>query len=102
MEKTPQRKPRILFLFSDTGGGHRSAAEAIIEALHLEYGERVLTEMVDIFKESVPLPLNYFPDWYPQMVRVPEIWGLGFHLSDGPQPGAPHHQQHLALRAPAR
>jgi 1,2-diacylglycerol 3-beta-galactosyltransferase len=83
MEKPIQRIPRILFLFSDTGGGHRSAAEAIIEALHLEYGEAVHTEMIDIFKESAPLPLNYIPEWYPQMVRVPEIWGLGFHLSDG-------------------
>lgn len=83
MDKTFQRKPRILFLFSDTGGGHRSAAEAIIEALHLEYGDRMIIEMVDIFKERVPLPLNYFPEWYPQMVRVPQIWGLGFHLSDG-------------------
>ena len=83
MENSPQRKPRILFLFSDTGGGHRSAAEAIIEALCLEYGDEVLIEMLDIFKESAPLPLNYLPEWYPQMVRVPEIWGLGFHLSDG-------------------
>ena len=32
----PDQK-RIVFLFSDTGGGHRSAAEAIIEALQLEY-----------------------------------------------------------------
>jgi 1,2-diacylglycerol 3-beta-galactosyltransferase len=83
MEQPAQPKPRILFLFSDTGGGHRSAAEAIIEALHLEYGERMHTEMVDIFKESVPLPLNYFPDWYPHMVRIPEIWGWGFKISDG-------------------
>jgi 1,2-diacylglycerol 3-beta-galactosyltransferase len=83
MEKNLPSKPRILFLFSDTGGGHRSAAEAIIEALHLEYGEEVLTEMIDIFKEHVPLPLNYIPDWYPKMVRVPELWGLGFRLSDG-------------------
>jgi len=83
MDKTVQRKPRILFLFSDTGGGHRSAAEAIIEALHLEYGDQMLTEMVDIFRESLLLPLNYFPELYPQLVRVPQIWGLGFRLSDG-------------------
>ncbi len=29
-------RPKVLFLFSDTGGGHRSAAEAIIEALDIE------------------------------------------------------------------
>jgi 1,2-diacylglycerol 3-beta-galactosyltransferase len=31
------KKPHILLLFSDTGGGHRSAAEAVVEALELEY-----------------------------------------------------------------
>jgi 1,2-diacylglycerol 3-beta-galactosyltransferase len=32
----------IVFLFSDTGGGHRSAASAIIEALELEFQGRML------------------------------------------------------------
>jgi 1,2-diacylglycerol 3-beta-galactosyltransferase len=83
MSKYQDKKPHILFLFSDTGGGHRSAAEAIIEALHLEYDGKISTEMVDIFKDHAPLPLNRFPDWYPYMVRIPQIWGLGFRLSDG-------------------
>lgn len=75
--------PSILFLFSDTGGGHRSATEAVIEALHLEFGERVQSVMVDVFKEYAPLPLNRIPELYPRMVRVPQAWGLGFRLSDG-------------------
>src|SRR4030042_1154867 len=84
MNQPPRNKlPHILFLFSDTGGGHRSATEAIIEALHLEYGERFTTEMVDIFKDYAPRPLNYMPALYPSMVRVPEIWGLGYRLSNG-------------------
>jgi len=83
MSNTQPKKPHILFLFSDTGGGHRSAAEAIIEALQIEYNGRVSTEMVDIFKNHAPLPLNRFPEWYPYMVRIPQIWGLGFRLSDG-------------------
>ncbi len=77
------RKPRMLFLFSDTGGGHRSAAEAIIEALDLEFGDRIQTEMVDFFKAFAPLPFNQLPKWYPYLVKVPEMWGLGFLLSDG-------------------
>ncbi len=76
-------RPHILFLFSDTGGGHRSAAEAIIEALHLEFGDKITTEMVDIFKEYAPRPLNRVPELYPKMVRVPQAWGLGFRISDG-------------------
>jgi len=75
--------PQILFLFSDTGGGHRSATEAIIEALSFEFGDQISTDMVDFFKDYSPLPFNYMPDLYPHMVRVPKAWGLGYRLSDG-------------------
>jgi len=76
-------KPHVLFLFSDTGGGHRSAAEAIIEAIQFEYGDAVTTEMLDFFKSNAPLPLNKMPDWYPDMVKAPQLWGLSFKMSDG-------------------
>lgn len=79
----PPKPANILFLFSDTGGGHRSAAEAIIEALCLEYGDRITTSMVDVFKDYAPRPLNRVPDLYPHMVRVPRAWGLSYRLSDG-------------------
>lgn len=78
-------KPHILILFSDTGGGHRSAAEAIIEALHLEYEEQFTIEMVDIFKDIALPPLNRMPDLYPTMVRIPQAWGFGFRLTNGSQ-----------------
>lgn len=77
------KKPHILILFSDTGGGHRSAAEAIIEAIQLEFGDVVTTEMLDFFKSHAPLPLNKMPDWYPDMVKAPQLWGLSFKMSDG-------------------
>jgi 1,2-diacylglycerol 3-beta-galactosyltransferase len=77
------KKPHILFLFSDTGGGHRSAAEALIEAVQERYGEGVTTEMVDIFKEYAPRPLNRMPDWYPYMVKAPQLWGMSFRITDG-------------------
>lgn len=77
------KKPHILFLFSDTGGGHRSAAEAIIEAIQLEFGDVVTTEMLDFFKNKAPLPLNKMPDWYPDMVKAPQLWGLSFKMTDG-------------------
>jgi len=80
--QTP-RKPHIVFYFSDTGGGHRSAAEAIIEAIHLEYGDQVTTEMVDFFKSYAPRPFNRAADMYPYMVKAPHLWGASFHATDG-------------------
>ena len=80
---TPNKKPHILFLFSDTGGGHRSATEAIIEALELEYPDMFTCEKVDIFKDHAPRPLNRMPDWYPYMVMAPQVWGASFKVTDG-------------------
>ncbi len=83
MDELPSKPPHILFLFSDTGGGHRSATEAIIEALKLEYDERITTQMVDIFLEIAPQPLKLMPKWYPYMVRLPEVWGFSYRISNG-------------------
>jgi 1,2-diacylglycerol 3-beta-galactosyltransferase len=79
----PIKKPHILFLFSDTGGGHRSATEAIIEALELNYRDGFTCEKVDIFKDYAPRPLNRMPDWYPYIVKAPQLWGASFHATDG-------------------
>lgn len=78
-----QKKPHILFLFSDTGGGHRSATEAIVEALQQEYPQAFTYEKVDIFKDYAPRPLNRMPDWYPYMVLAPQVWGASFRVTDG-------------------
>ncbi len=81
-QPTP-RKPHIVFYFSDTGGGHRSAAEAIIEAVQIEYKNQVTTEMVDFFKDYAPPPFNRVGAMYPYMVKAPQLWGAGFHATDG-------------------
>lgn len=83
MVDTQSKRPHILFLFSDTGGGHRSATEAIIEAIQLEFNHRISTQMVDIFYDIAPRPLNHLPKWYPYMVRIPEVWGFSYRLSNG-------------------
>jgi 1,2-diacylglycerol 3-beta-galactosyltransferase len=77
------RKPHIVFYFSDTGGGHRSAAEAIIEAIEFEYKNQVTTEMVDFFKDYAPRPFNRAADMYPYMVKAPQLWSASFHATDG-------------------
>ena len=83
MSNRPTKKPDVTFLFSDTGGGHRAAAEAIIESIHLEYGDGVVTTMVDFLKDYAPPPFNHLPDIYPDLVKVPELWGAFFDISDG-------------------
>lgn len=74
---------RILILFSDTGGGHRSAGEAITEALETRYGAGVQVEMEDVLKDYVPFPFKRLPDWYPEMIRYPWIWNFLYHLTNG-------------------
>lgn len=83
MDKRPADPARILFLFSDTGGGHRSAAEAIIEAIQLEYPGAVACEMVDFFKDYTPPPINLAPRIYPPLVRLRAMWIATYRFSDG-------------------
>ena len=84
MKKTVKHKPHIVFLFSDTGGGHRSASEAIAEALNLEFPEEFTYEMVDFFKEYSPPPLNLAGPVYPLMSRMEYMWEFTFKASDNP------------------
>jgi len=83
MSVNENKKPHVVFLFSDTGGGHRSAAQAIIEALEIYYPHQVTTEMVDFFIEYAPPPLDLAPATYAQMGQVPELWKFGYKLSNG-------------------
>lgn len=83
MNNITSKKPHIVFYFSDTGGGHRSAAEAIIEAINIEYKSKVTTEMVDFFKDYAPRPFNRAAEMYPYMVKAPHLWSASFHATDG-------------------
>lgn len=83
MIRKTAEKPHILFLFSDTGGGHRSAAQAIIEALDVYHPDRVTTEMLDFFIEYAPPPFDMAVTGYAPMAQVPDLWELGYKLSNG-------------------
>jgi 1,2-diacylglycerol 3-beta-galactosyltransferase len=74
---------RFLFLFSDTGGGHRASAQAVKDEMARLYGASVSVEMIDLFIELDQWPFDRFPAWYPTCVGLNGIpWGVGFHLSD--------------------
>lgn len=74
---------RVLFIMSDTGGGHRAAAEAIGAALSEQHGEQVEIELVDAFRGYSPFPFKYMPEFYPWLInKSKSSWGLGYKLSD--------------------
>lgn len=75
-------RPKVLFLFSDTGGGHRSAAEAIIESIELLYPDQIETEMVDFFKKA-PQPLPLAIPTYPAMAKMTAVWETTYKMSNG-------------------
>lgn len=43
-----QARPKVVFLVCDAGGGHRSAAQALTDALHQSHPDRYETEIADI------------------------------------------------------
>ena len=73
----------VVFLMSDTGGGHRAAAEAIGSALYERYGEdQVEVTLVDVFRQC-RWPLNKMPEFYPWIVnKSARLWGWGYHIAN--------------------
>jgi 1,2-diacylglycerol 3-beta-galactosyltransferase len=79
-----QRARRLLIIFSDTGGGHRSAASAVAEALQDLYGEVVQIAFVDPLAEYAPWPLDRLGSIYTYLVRLKgKPWAIVWHLSNG-------------------
>lgn len=77
----PQR--RILIFFSDTGGGHRAAANALRDAFQFAFPDQYEVIFVDGFKECAPFPFNHIPDTYfPLTAYAPHLWGAMFHTSN--------------------
>ena len=70
---------KILIVMSDTGGGHRSAAEAIAEAMHQLYGETCRVEIADPWANHTPFPINRLGQLYGPLVnRGTILWKLIF------------------------
>lgn len=75
---------RVLFLMSDTGGGHRAAADAIQAAMQLLYPDQYQFQTVDVFRHHTPFPFKYMPEFYPIWVnRSSFSWRVGYIWIDG-------------------
>jgi 1,2-diacylglycerol 3-beta-galactosyltransferase len=76
---------KILILFSDTGGGHRAAAEALCDALNFKYGDRYRTTLEDAIVNGAIWPFNNVPKTYLPITKYGAgAWGLGFDATNSP------------------
>jgi len=75
---------QILILTSDAGHGHRSAANALREALMQKHGESCKVEIVNPLDDArTPTFLRDSEEDYARLVRkAPEIYRLGYKASD--------------------
>jgi 1,2-diacylglycerol 3-beta-galactosyltransferase len=76
-------KKKILYIYSDTGGGHRSAATALTHAMEHHKKGAYEQKMVDVFAECSGF-LNIFAKLYAPVIKYsPQFWGmLYFWLDD--------------------
>jgi 1,2-diacylglycerol 3-beta-galactosyltransferase len=74
--------PRVLFAWSDTGGGHRSAARAIADAI-VAQRPAAQVDGCDVLAEYAGWPFRQMPAWYPRTIdHAAWLWGAGFALTD--------------------
>ena len=73
------KRKRIVFLMSDTGAGHRAAANAIQAAMDARYPDEYTFELVDIYRRYTPFPFKYMPEIYPPWINYAKrSWELGY------------------------
>ncbi len=68
---------------SDTGGGHRSAAQAIEQALQRQAGAVAQVSVVDYLALS-GIPLSWLRPGYSLIIHHPWLWRILFRLTDHP------------------
>jgi len=80
------RPCKLLILMSDTGGGHRSAAEAIAEATANLYGAAWQMQIADVLVQHTPFPWNRAGRLYaPAVSGSARAWRLLWRLTDSPR-----------------
>jgi 1,2-diacylglycerol 3-beta-galactosyltransferase len=77
----------LLFLIGDTGGGHRSAAQAVAQALRRAYPGRFVPVIHDALRgPGAPLMLRWQTALYGPGIRLtPWLWGLLFRGFSSPR-----------------
>ncbi len=74
--------PRVLILFSDTGGGHRAAARALTDALKL-FDPTCLVTVADPLMAQGPTVVRRLASLYSPMIQRSRVaWGAVYHTSN--------------------
>ncbi|HEV2475850.1 MAG TPA: glycosyltransferase [Candidatus Dormibacteraeota bacterium] len=74
--------PRVLILFSDTGGGHRAAAHALTEALRLLDPTCAVTVADPLIGEGPAIVRRLASLYSPVIRRSRAAWGAVYHSSN--------------------
>lgn len=77
------RNKKILYLFSETGGGHRSAANALVETVKEIMGDNApQQELADVFASSNKL-ISLLANMYAPITKhFPSLWGVLYHATN--------------------
>jgi len=80
----PGRKCKCTILFSDTGGGHRASAQAVVAAFERAYPGRYEFELLDIWRFHSVKPFNTLVETYQFAAKNPWVWELMYVNADFP------------------
>eukprot|EP00612_Vaucheria_litorea_P006265 CAMPEP_0171482632 /NCGR_PEP_ID=MMETSP0946-20130122/7615_1 /TAXON_ID=109269 /ORGANISM="Vaucheria litorea, Strain CCMP2940" /LENGTH=471 /DNA_ID=CAMNT_0012014749 /DNA_START=122 /DNA_END=1533 /DNA_ORIENTATION=+ len=77
-------KIKVLFLISDTGGGHRASAQALDSAFNILYPNRIKIEVIDILTEHSNWPMNSSVSAYQYAAKNPIVWRIMYEIARFP------------------
>src|SRR5260370_27638467 len=73
---------RMLFLFSDTGAGHRAAAEAVAAAIARRYPNKFQVDCFDPMRDHTVMAGRLTALYGPLTRRLPFLWGAAYHATN--------------------
>ena len=73
---------RFVFLFSDTGAGHRAAAEAVAEAIRRRYPNQFTVDLKDPMADRRVIAGRLTALYGPVTRRLPFLWGAAYRVTN--------------------
>lgn len=72
---------KVLFLSSDTGGGHRASAESLAKQFEMHFPGSTY-DLLDVWTSDGCLPYRTLVDSYKHLSAHPQQWRFLYHLSN--------------------